>query len=170
MENDIEIIPHGSIVIQEGDSLRLYVTSSHVVAFYSWKPDSLFPCSDCESPVVKPTETSLITLNATDINNCTWDDSLLVKVEDRLAIPNAFSPNGDGINDIFLIAGNFYSLAFMKIFDRWGELIFETQDPSIGWDGTFKGKSLNPDVFVYMIQYKEGNVAKMKKGSVTLIR
>ena len=60
-------------------------------------------------------------------------------------IPNAFTPDGDGYNDILRVEGtNITEMVFM-IFDRWGQKVFETNDQSIGWDGSFKGKQVNPD-------------------------
>ena len=84
---------------------------------------------------------------------------------------NAFSPNGDGVNDILRVRGlNLLELE-LKIFDRWGELVFETTDQSIGWDGTFKGKEVDPDVYVYhlrVICFDEQE--NLIKGNITLIR
>jgi len=90
----------------------------------------------------------------------------------KLLIPNAFSPNGDGINDIFKIA-NFTNqkLIEFKVFNRWGTILFTTEDPSSGWDGTFKGKDEPFGVYGYVIRiaYPQ-NVVETYKGTVTLLR
>ena len=86
-------------------------------------------------------------------------------------VPNAFSPNGDGNNDMLYVRGlNLLELE-LKIFDRWGEMVFESTDQSVGWDGTFRGKDLDPDVYVYhlrVICFDEQ--ANLIKGNITLIR
>jgi gliding motility-associated-like protein len=86
-------------------------------------------------------------------------------------VPNAFSPNGDLINDKMFVRGeNILEMDF-KIFDRWGELVFETADQSVGWDGTFKGEKLDPDVYVYHLKVicVDGQ-ENLIKGNITLMR
>jgi gliding motility-associated-like protein len=93
-------------------------------------------------------------------------------VLNKLLIPNAFSPNGDGTNDIFKIA-NFTNqkLVEFKVFNRWGTILFTTEDPSSGWDGTFKGKDEPFGVYGYVIRiaYPQ-NIVETYKGTVTLLR
>ncbi|MGV6862331.1 MAG: DUF7948 domain-containing protein [Putridiphycobacter sp.] len=86
-------------------------------------------------------------------------------------IPNAFSPNQDNANDkVFVRGQNIEEMTFM-IFDRWGELVFETQDQSIGWDGTYKGEPLDPDVYVYHLKVicVDGQ-ENLIKGNITLLK
>lgn len=86
-------------------------------------------------------------------------------------VPNAFSPNSDGVNDKMYVRGlNLEEIDF-KIFDRWGELVFETTDQSVGWDGTFKGELLDPDVYVYHLRVIcfDGQ-ENLIKGNITLMR
>jgi gliding motility-associated-like protein len=77
---------------------------------------------------------------------------------EQVFIPNSFTPNGDGHNDVFYPRGKGLSIiTTFKIFDRWGELLFErnniqTDDASVGWDGTFRGVVLSPDVYVYVVE------------------
>ena len=86
-------------------------------------------------------------------------------------VPNAFRPNGDGVNDLVYVRGQNISEIQFKIFDRWGEMVFETNDQSIGWDGTFRGKPLDPDVYVYHLQVLcvDGQ-ENLIKGNITLLR
>lgn len=95
------------------------------------------------------------------------------KVEGKdLMIPNAFSPNGDGNNDIFRILNiTNQTLIEFKIFNRWGTFVFETTDPKKGWDGKYKGEEQPIGVYGYIIRivYPEG-VENTYKGTVTLIR
>jgi gliding motility-associated-like protein len=89
-----------------------------------------------------------------------------------LFIPNTFTPNGDGHNDIFKIRGPLYEIFYFAVYDRWGELMYDTTDPTQGWDGMYKGKQADPGVFGYYIKAKcsEGSTEIFKKGNVTLIR
>lgn len=94
----------------------------------------------------------------------------------HIYLPNVFSPNGDGINDVYKVARFCDSLQNfeMKIFDRWGELVFKTNDPNQGWDGVYHGNMSEPGVFAVVVTYsgKESDyyVDRIKKGSITLMR
>gem|GEM_PF-6453258 len=96
----------------------------------------------------------------------------------RLYIPNVFSPNQDGINDVFFLQANpeVTDITALRIFDRWGNIVFERfnfkpDDPSQGWDGSFEGKVMNPDVFTYSVEYKtKYDTVETKAGDVTLVR
>ncbi len=86
-------------------------------------------------------------------------------------VPDAFSPNGDLANDKLFVRGDGISEILFQVFDRWGEKVFETTDYTLGWDGSFKGKSLDPGVFVYHLKItcSTGDVI-IQKGNVTLFR
>lgn len=90
----------------------------------------------------------------------------------ELYIPNTFTPNGDGHNDIFRVRGPYYAIYYFAVYNRWGELMYETTDPSQGWDGNYKGKPSDPGVFGYYLKAKcgEGSEEIFKKGNVTLVR
>ncbi len=117
-----------------------------------------------------------VTLIETNIYGCTDTITKIVTVvEDfTLYVPNAFTPNGDGHNDIFQPKGmGFKPESYeMQIFDRWGNSIFRTNDVSKGWDGTVKGSTLKDDVYVYRIKCvtSNGGIRKEKTGHVTLIK
>ena len=90
----------------------------------------------------------------------------------KVYIPNAFSPNGDGVNDVFKIETDDVILYEfnMKVFNRWGTLMFESDDYSKGWNGLFKNEVLQPDVFVYAVQYKDGDgLVYRKTGTINLL-
>lgn len=84
-------------------------------------------------------------------------------------IPNAFSPNGDGINDIFYVRGNVELVTF-KIYNRWGENIFHTRDINQGWDGTYKYTPCPMEVYVYYVIVIKDGETHLYKGDITLIR
>jgi gliding motility-associated-like protein len=87
-------------------------------------------------------------------------------------IPNAFSPNSDGLNDVFrVISSGAFSNVDLKIYNRWGQLIFESAGVNNGWDGTFKGIPANVGVYVYTVTVRLANGETfIKNGNVTLLR
>lgn len=128
-----------------------------------------------ENPVheYKKTGTYEVCLTATNQFNCSaktckFIDALVRPLAD---LPSGFSPDGDGNNDVFRVRG--YGIASMnlKIFNRWGEQVFETSDQNIGWDGTYKGKLQEMDVYAYVLvaEFVDGTHTK-KQGNVTLLR
>lgn len=168
------------ISIELGDSIRLNPVTNGQNLTWEWTPDYNLSCNDCERPYARPFETTLYTLLITDENGCdVSDDILLSIIKNRgIYIPNAFSPNSDGINDVFHTYSrpNVSQILDFKVFDRWGGLVFEDgnfspNDPAHGWDGTFKGKMMNPAVFAYMakVEFVDGHV-ELFSGDVTLIR
>jgi len=113
-------------------------------------------------------------------NTCTDSDTAIVVVNKgrRVFIPTAFSPNSDDLNDVFTVYGGagVTGVKKMMVFDRWGELLFEQSnfapnDPAYGWDGTFKGKPVPTNAFVYYIEveFNDGQVLAYK-GDVTMIK
>ena len=115
------------------------------------------------------TYTVLITYN----QGCTASASVQITVngEPPVYVPNAFTPNADGVNDVWYVYGTGIKDMKAMIFDRWGEKVFESDDQSIGWDGTFRGQMQSPDVYIYLVNivYLDGTTTS-KQGSVTLIR
>jgi gliding motility-associated-like protein len=98
---------------------------------------------------------------------------LYIHEDDLIFIPNAFSPNGDGKNDVFRpeIIGIDETAYELYIYDRWGKLVFLTKKTTEGWDGRINGKFSEPGIFVYTVKYKEVNgIEKRVKGAFTLVR
>ena len=114
-----------------------------------------------------------------DTDGCKAVDSILITVEftPKVYVPNVFSPNNDGLNDTFYLFGDgIAEVKILRIFDRWGEKVFEkanfpANEPLYGWDGYFKGKPMNSDVYAYYatINFLDGS-EKIVKGDVTLLR
>ncbi len=140
---------------------------------YGWTPVTALSCTNCPNPIASPEETITYTLVVTDANGCLAQNTAIVKLdyEVGLWVPNAFSPNEDGVNDVFFVYGTGITRLNFKIFDRWGEKIFESNNINTGWDGTYKGKLMLPGVYVYYVEaFFMDNSRKALKGSVTLIR
>ena len=108
-----------------------------------------------------------------DYNGCSGNDTIVFNGFPRciLAVPNAFSPNGDGQNDFLFVRGSGFSEFEFLVFNRIGELVFQTNDESFGWDGTFKGKAQEVDVFMYILKGKCADGQDVfKKGNISLLR
>jgi gliding motility-associated-like protein len=103
--------------------------------------------------VASPEVTTEYTVTVTDGNGCSATDKVLVRVElncGDVFVPDAFSPNGDGNNDEFKVFGNCIKTINLKIYDRWGNKIFETSDVTESWKGDYKGKELNSGTYTYV--------------------
>ena len=144
---------------------------------YDWSPaDGLFSTKG-PKVIAKPLNTIIYTYTVTDKYGCQKSDTLLITIKDVICeepyifVPNTFSPNGDGTNDILYVRGLTLISVDFAIYDRWGERIFATKDPSIGWDGTYKDKPCQPGVYVYYLTATcIGGAEYVKKGNVTLMR
>lgn len=110
--------------------------------------------------------------NSINCNDTLTSQTVNVITNPEVYIPNTFTPNGDGYNDIFKVRGPAYAVFYLGVYNRWGQLVYETQDISQGWDGIFKGKMVDPGVFGYYMKAKckEDSEEIFKKGNVTLIR
>ena len=140
---------------------------------YSWSPSTDLDDASAQSPISSTGSTITYTLTVTDANGCESEDSVTVVVLDLLnvAIPNAFSPNGDGKNDVFrpvLISGA--ELIDFSVFNRWGERVFWSDDINVGWDGTVQGKATEMDTYLFIARFLERNKTKVLNGSLTLVR
>ena len=177
------------IIVDAGDNVTIDLGySTPLQAFvntldsitYSWSPVEGLSCTDCPNPIANPIFTTTYTLTVVNLTGCVSVDSVIVTVNPKkpLYIPNAFTPNYDGINDAFYVQGNLAvrTIKTLKVFDRWGSHIYKTEnaainDPDFGWDGTYRGKLVDPAVFVYYIEveFLDGEVAVFS-GDVTVVR
>ncbi len=162
-----------------GSSFAINPTGSPVVD-YLWSPPTALSCTNCYNTVASPKNTITYTIKVTDANGCVNSDNitLIVVCNDKnVFMPNTFSPNNDGVNDIFYPRGTgLFTIQSMKIFNRWGQMVFQRanlvpNDPSAGWDGKYNGKVLNIDVYTYIIEIVCENSQTISiKGNVSLIQ
>ncbi len=162
--------------IKFGESSQLFADSSDA-NWLMWLPDSTLSATNIVNPVAKPRQSQYYVVEVRDENSCAKTDTVWVYLlatpcgPNNVYIPNAFSPNGDGKNDVLYVRANNVTQLYFAVYDRWGQRMFETRDISKGWDGTFKGKQIDPAVFGW---YAEGLCDGGKKfelkGNVTLIR
>jgi gliding motility-associated-like protein len=143
---------------------------------YLWLPSTGLddPTSRTPKATVDETTTYLVYM---DNGVCSAIDTVVVKVYEFICgdvyiyVPNAFSPNGDGENEQVFVRGKNIEEIDFKIFNRWGEKVFETNDQAVGWNGTFKGEALDPDVYVYHLRVicfdQQENLIK---GNITLLK
>lgn len=171
------------VEIQLGDSIQLepLPISALPVDTIFWTPGDFLSCTDCFEPWASPLSTQEYMFTIRDINGCEGSDNIIVDVDKNrnIFIPNIFSPNGDGRNDIFKVESGpgVVDVNFMLIYDRWGELLFErnnfvpADDISGGWDGTFRGKDAPTGVYVYLVEvdFADG-VTLLYRGDITIIR
>jgi gliding motility-associated-like protein len=142
---------------------------------YSWTPANLATCNTCANTTVAPQQTTTFTVYVTDVNGCKAEDTVSIQVnnETNVFVPNAFTPNNDGVNDQFKMFGDLGNIYFMEVavFDRWGEKVYESNDPNFEWDGTYRGEPAPTGVYVYVATavFNNGTHRDMK-GSVTLLR
>ncbi|HEY5367809.1 MAG TPA: gliding motility-associated C-terminal domain-containing protein [Hanamia sp.] len=157
-------------VIIKGQSTTLNGMAAGTDVTYLWTPDVNITGANSLSPEVNPTSSQEYTLNVYSNKGCvTAKDNVLVKVYEQLFVPDAFTPNGDGINDTWVIETlEAYAGADVKVYNRYGQKIFDNNGKSIWWDGTFKGNPLSSGAYVYVIDLK--NNTPVQKGVVYLIR
>ena len=170
----------GNPTIPVGTGINLPITYGPNIATYNWSPPRNLSCLDCPVPFANPKSTTKYKVDVTDIYGCTSSGELTVIVvcnEQNFFIPNTFSPNNDGNNDVFYPRGSGITrIQSMRIFNRWGELVFERRnfaanDPAMGWNGMHKGKKAETDAYVYIVELVcENSVIIPYKGNVTLIR
>jgi gliding motility-associated-like protein len=161
------------LVINPGNSITLSASLSQSSNYYiTWLPGSTLNDSTTLNPLASPANPTLYTIRVTDKSaNCTAIDQVFLNVVSKLAVPNAFSPNGDGINDQWLLAGiELYPKATVSIYTRYGQRIFEKQNyHQHPWDGTSNQKLLPVGSYAYIIQLN--NAAKeVLAGTVLLLR
>lgn len=148
---------------------------------FSWTPDELITCDTCFNQLIAPIlATRTYHFSYTDLNGCSASDAITIYLDRtrNIFIPNVFSPNSDGVNDIFYInAGkDVTEIKSFRIFDRWGSLLheekeFAANDPTFGWDGKIQGKPVTGNVFTYVaeIEFLDGWIERFT-GDVILMR
>lgn len=182
------------ILVGLGDSVRMlsdprFFSRSRIVSALpidsvSWTPKTYlhFANGDSLRPYVRPLDDVTYKLTIFDVNGCTTSEYILVELDRNrnVFIPNIFSPNGDDKNDYFGIAtgAGVKKINFIRVFDRWGELLFTKEnilagaDPNAnGWDGTFRGRTVDSGVYVYLVDVEfEDGQKLLYRGDVTVVK
>ncbi|MBI1228363.1 MAG: T9SS type B sorting domain-containing protein [Bacteroidetes bacterium] len=161
-----------------GESVSIQLTNSCASSF-DWVPVTNVVDPNIPNPVITPTETTTYKLTMLDNEGCKSEDSIRIIVVDKTSVkcgdillPSAFTPNDDGLNDRYGIS-NIFAVGEMisfEIFDRWGNIVFYTEDVRDSWDGFYRGEAVNPGVFLYKISYRCEGKENVNSGSVTVLR
>jgi gliding motility-associated-like protein len=169
-----------TFTIQAGFPVPITGEYSSGVQSWTWRPTNGLSCTNCPNPVASPKFNTKYVVQFVDSNGCMNTNLVQVVVLCKNAnvfIPNTFSPNGDGSNDIFYVRGRGLDrVKSLRIFNRWGEVVFEKRDfavndASVGWDGRYKGIKPKSDVYVYQVEVfcENGDVIRFD-GNVALIQ
>ncbi len=168
-------------VVTAGITYRLNaIPATQDIRKWYWNGPVDFSCKTCPSPEIKISNDASIYCLAVNAYGCTSIDTINIKTfcaGTEVFIPNAFSPDGDGVNDILTVQGRGIKMVkSFRIFNRWGEVVFERTnflpgDPANGWDGKIRGNPAPPDVFVYMCEVIcEKGIPYIFKGNVAVLK
>ena len=171
----IDVIPsppqniEDEYIIQFGKGFSAELNANYQ---YSWTPNDFLNCNNCNSVNGSPDKDITYYFTYNDNESCQFTDSIVVKVIFPIFIPNTFTPNGDGKNEVFKAHSEILQEYQLLIYDRWGNLAFKTTDLTSGWDGTINGNPQPQDVYVYKLRYMLKHTRKWKEkvGIVSLIR
>lgn len=160
--------------VQAGVTVTVATQSATSYTVTEWQPAVLYPQQQALSQQFRADTSTNIMVVGRSTDGCIDTARLYLEVEqinNDLFVPNVFSPNGDGRNDVFRVFGSSLSSADLTVFNQWGELIFRSRDLNTGWDGRFKGTAQPVGVYIYVLRAEltDGTIIN-KKGSVNLIR
>lgn len=169
----VEVYFTTDTIVYDGTGIILDPVIVGSVIGYTWSPNIYLSCATCLNPTAFPAESGWFYISVIDVNGCTAIDSiyLMVDLDFTLLAPNAFSPNGDGINDEFNVFGSDdCNLINLMIYNRWGALIFESIDINIGWDGIYNNVEQEIGTYVFVARGICNNEIAKLTGTVTLVR
>lgn len=153
----------------KGQTITLNPSSSDANVHYLWTPNTYLSSDTVKNPIATAVQDITYTLKVTDVRGCVTEDQVMLKILDGIVIPNTFTPNGDGRNDLWNISAlNKYPGATVDIYNRGGRQVFHSDGYGIAWDGTFNGKPLPVGVYYYVINTRFEGIRL--SGSVTIIR
>jgi gliding motility-associated-like protein len=164
----LEAMP--DVEIAYGDSVQIGVLTLGAV---EWDPANTLSCSDCWFPWASPSLTTSYVVVSTDYaTGCTFSDTITVTVDPEIQIfaPIAFTPNDDGVNDVFQIVGPNLIDPIFRVFNRWGEEIYTSTDSHPIWIGGKDKYYANNDAFVWTLEFSTPNGREFRKGHVVMIR
>jgi gliding motility-associated-like protein len=162
-----------------GSSTQLLATATNATE-YQWTPATTLSCATCASPYASPLETTSYTVEVKSGAGCSATDVVTLSVQcdnSQLFIPNTFTPNGDGANDVFYPRGKgIREVRSFRIYNRWGELLYMAEnfmlnEEAKGWNGTFHNLPLKPDVYVWVLDaFCDTGAPMQRKGDVSIVK
>ena len=158
-----------------GDAIKLPINNQYNTILFDWNPSTGLSCLDCSNPIIRPLGDTVYTVTMKDKLNCfseTGIFKIIVKPNTFIKLPTTFTPNGDGNNDILYVRGwGIKELVSFEIYNRWGALLFQTNDINVGWNGYYKDEIQNSEVYVYKVTAKSWlNKEITEQGYVHLMR
>ncbi len=180
----VQVVLPQDLSITQGQQITLTATSITGIqqngTIYEWTPSASLSCTNCASPVASPQEKITYVLTVTNSYGCEGSDTIVIDVLPVMSVylPNAFSPNGDGKNDVLYILSNTSDtrVKILEIFNRWGESVYKIEnalvnDATIGWNGQYKGKLAPVDNYSYYYEVVfPDNTVQRDKGTVLIVR
>ncbi len=172
-----EILTPDTTII--GNSTVDILTGKTCATDFSWSPTQGLDDPGSLNPLASPEATTTYYIQYHYTGGCVTEDSITIYVVDpqnlecqNLLIPNAFTPNGDNLNDRYGISGLFMveAMDYFDIYDRWGSKIWSAASPQDTWDGLFQGKSVNPGMYLYKIKYTCSGKKYVKVGNFSVLR
>jgi gliding motility-associated-like protein len=169
----------GTLTLQAGFPITIPATYSSNVVSYLWSPPDFLSCTNCPQPIASTHFNTTYGVSFVDSNGCRNTGAINIVVICKNAnvfMPNTFSPNGDGNNDLFYPRGRgIERIKMLRVFNRWGQVVYERRDfpindPLSGWDGKYKGQKPQPDVYVYQVEVfcDNGEIIRFN-GNIALI-
>jgi len=165
------------IDLLKGAPVSLHADITGRYSLLEWSSAAWLSCLQCADPVARPDHDAWVFCRVQGADGCEAFDTLLLRVfEQRVYAPNAFSPNGDQVNDFFTLYGNMERIRILEIFDRWGNRMFVGEDfegnrPELGWNGRTNGKSCPPGTYLFraIVQFSQGSDRHLS-GDLTIVR
>ena len=178
---ELDVFLGGNAIINLGESYSINLQVNQEINGILWESADTSLCMNCLDPIVYPTKSGTYKVTVGNMEGCIASDQILIQVKNdrRIFIPNIFSPNGDGSNDLLhpFSSSEVQDIAMFRVFNRWGELIYEKKDVDTfsnleGWDGiTKEGRDAPPGVYLYYVEvaFKDGS-SEVLTGDVSLVR
>jgi len=159
----------GPLTVLEGAAVTLNTSATGHNLGYKWYPATGLDHDDVLNPIASPSETTGYRLTVTSAEGCSSSADVMVKVLKYLVIPNAFTPNGDGRNDVWDVKYlNDYPNNTVEVYNRYGQKVYSSIGYAVSWDGRYHGNYLSPGTYYYVINPKNGR--RVVAGSVTIMR
>lgn len=167
VEEKIEVVLPNNTIVRRGENIMLNpaVNSTTQSVIYLWSPSVGLDDPYASKPIASVNQTTSYVLLATTPGGCTATDTVKVIVVDRVYVPDAFSPNGDGINDFLMLSNGKELIEKIRIYDRWGSLVYFSNDYETPWDGKYNGSKVPSGVYTFIINTSFENY----KGSIMVL-
>ena len=154
-----------------GDEVPLSAVGNSSGGIYTWSPTEYLSCVNCPNPIASPPQSMVYTVIFEDENGCIVNEEVRINYDAIIHVPNTFTPDNNGFNDLFFVKGGNINDFEILIFNRWGEVVFQSSDINEGWNGTYNGQKCPDGTYVWKITYEDTKyIRKELVGHVNLLR